>query len=342
MIEAPQFPSPHRRYNPLTGEWVLVSAHRTDRPWLGGQEATTAERRPEHDPDCYLCPGSTRANGATNPDYDGTFVFTNDFPALLPEPEPKVDEASPLLRAERQAGTCRVICYSPRHDLDMASMDEGGIQAVIDVWAEQTAELSETYPWVQVFENRGAAMGASNPHPHGQIWAGSAVPVQAEREDSRQRDYFETENSLLLLDYVSQETGGERTIVSTDHWLAVVPYWAVWPFELLVIPRRAVGWLPDLAEHERSDLASVLSNVLSRYDAVFNSPFPYSMGWHGAPAPIADYPHWQLHLHFYPPLLRSATVRKHMVGYELLSEAQRDLTAETAAARLRSLDPQQS
>lgn len=339
MTDAPLFATPHRRFNPLTGEWVLVSAHRTERPWQGKTEPPTSEVRPQHDPDCYLCPGSTRASGAQNPDYAATYVFTNDFPALLPEPEPKADEASPLLRAEREAGTCRVICYSPRHDLDLASMDPTDIRNVVDVWAEQVDELAAEYQWVQVFENRGATMGASNPHPHGQIWAGTSLPVEAATEGDRQREYFDQNASLLLLDYLAQEADGERIVATTDHWTTLVPYWAVWPFELLIVPKRPVHWMPELSPPERDDLSSLLADVLGRYDRVFDHPFPYSMGWHGAPAPASTHPYWQLHAHFYPPLLRSATIRKHMVGYELLAEPQRDLTAESAAARLRELGP---
>lgn len=333
------FDTPHRRYNPLTGEWVLVSAQRTARPWLGSTEETATDPRPPHDPGCYLCPGSTRATGAVNPDYAATFVFTNDFPALVPDASTEVRSASPLIRAQGEAGTCRVVCYSPRHDLDLASLGSDDIRAVIDVWAEQTEELGGRYRWVQVFENRGEQMGASNPHPHGQIWAGSALPGLPALEDRHQRDHHAGTGRLLLLDYLDEEEGGERMVAVTDHWMALVPYWAVWPFEMLVVPRRPVRWLPGLDAAERDDLSHMLSDVIGRYDRVFDHPFPYSMGWHGAPAPAADHPHWQLHLHFFPPLLRSASVRKHMVGYELLAEVQRDVTAESAAARLRELAP---
>ncbi len=328
--------TPHRRHNPLTGEWVLVSAGRTDRPWQGSTEQLPVDKRPPHDPECYLCPGNLRANGATNPPYTETFVFTNDFAALNPDTEP-VDSVDGLLRAESQPGTCRVICYSAHHDLDMASMAAAEIRPVVEVWADQTSDLARSYRWVQVFENRGAAMGASNPHPHGQVWAGTALPVEATKEDGSQRTYFETNRTTLLTDYTSQELDGPRVVHSNRSWMALVPFWAVWPFELLIVPLRPVRWMPDLDGRERDDLASILSNVLGRYDQIFGHPFPYSMGWHGAPSPASDNPHWQLHAHFYPPLLRSATVRKHMVGYELLAEVQRDVTAEAAAARLREL-----
>jgi UDPglucose--hexose-1-phosphate uridylyltransferase len=327
---------PHRRRNALTGEWVLVSAGRTSRPWQGSTEAPSAEVRPVYDPACYLCPGNARATGDTNPAYEDTYVFTNDFAALRPDvaPEAVVDG---LLQAESEPGTCRVICYSPRHDLDLASMSPAAIRPVVDLWSSQVAELAEQNTWVQVFENRGATMGASNPHPHGQIWAGAALPNEPLKEDREQRRYFDKHGSLLLLDYIQQEADGDRVVAITESWVALVPFWAVWPFELLLVPRRPVRWLPELLPEERDDLAGVLSDLLGRYDRVFDIPFPYSMGWHGAPAPASENPHWQLHAHFYPPLLRSANVRKHMVGYELLAEVQRDVTAESVAERLRQL-----
>lgn len=327
---------PHRRRNALTGEWVLVSAERTSRPWQGSLEAPAAEARPGYDPGCYLCPGNTRATGDTNPAYDATFVFTNDYAALRPDVQ-RESRVDGLLQAESEPGTCRVICYSPRHDLDMASMSLTGIRSVVDLWSDQFAELAEQYTWVQIFENRGSAMGASNPHPHGQVWAGTALPNEPLKEDREQRRHFEERGSLLLLDYLEQEAGGDREVATNDSWVAIVPFWAVWPFELLLVPRRPVRWIPALEDHERDDLALMLADVLGRYDRVFDYPFPYSMGWHGSPSPVADHPHFQLHAHFYPPLLRSATVRKHMVGYELLAEVQRDVTAESVAERLRSL-----
>lgn len=338
MSGAPEFPTPHRRFNPLTGRWVLVSAHRTERPWLGGTEPIATERRPTRDPGCYLCPASTRAGGAINPEYTDTFVFTNDYPALLPEPEPKSDEASPFFRAERQAGTCRVICFSPRHDLTLAELDDEAMLRVIDLWADQTEELGRDYRWVQVFENKGEAMGASNPHPHGQIWAGTALPSLIEAEDERQRTYAREHGRPLLLDYAEAEREEQdRLVGENDEWIVVVPYWAVWPFEALILPRRHVRRLPDLDASQRRDLGESLRSLLARYDNMFESSFPYSMGWHGAPFHDEPTDHWQLHAHVYPPLLRSATVRKFMVGYELLAEAQRDLTPEQAARRLADL-----
>ncbi|MCW5850772.1 MAG: UDP-glucose--hexose-1-phosphate uridylyltransferase [Anaerolineae bacterium] len=329
---------PHRRYNPLTDEWVLVSPHRTQRPWLGQVEKPAVAARPEYDPACYLCPGNVRANGERNPDYASTYVFTNDFAALLPDAPTQTVASHPLLRAEGEAGTCRVLCFSPRHDLSLSRMTVEQIRPVIDMWAAQIEDLGQRYRWVQVFENRGEAMGASNPHPHGQVWAGTALPNEPAKEERSQRAYYAAHGAPLLVDYVALEVDREeRLVVANEHWLAVVPYWAIWPFETLVLPRRHVLRLPDLMPDERDSLADILRRLLARYDLLFDAPFPYSMGWHGAPTDGADYPHWQLHAHFYPPLLRSATVRKFIVGYEMLGEVQRDLTAEQAAARLRAL-----
>jgi UDPglucose--hexose-1-phosphate uridylyltransferase len=329
---------PHRRYNPLTGEWVLVSPHRTKRPWQGQVEKPPQETRPRYDPHCYLCPGNKRAGDARNPQYDSTFVFTNDFSALLPDTPAAADSGQPLLRTESTQGTCRVICFSPRHDLTLPEMDLVDIRTVIDVWTEQVTELGRDYRWVQVFENKGAIMGCSNPHPHGQIWAGSSLPNEPAKEEHRQEAYYAEHGAPLLLDYaVLEAERAERIVVENDHWLAVVPYWAVWPFETLLLPRRHVLRLPELEAVEREGLAQILKGLLIKYDNLFEVSFPYSMGWHGAPTEGGEHPHWQLHAHFYPPLLRSATVKKFMVGYEMLAEAQRDLTAEQAAERLRSL-----
>lgn len=328
---------PHRRYNPLTGEWVLVSPHRTKRAWQGQVERPPQETRPAYDPQCYLCPGNSRAGGLQNPPYDSTFVFTNDFSALLPDTPPAAIASHPLLRTESESGICRVICFSPRHDLTLPEMAVEDIRHVIDVWAEQVTELGKQYRWVQVFENKGAIMGCSNPHPHGQIWAGSALPNEPAKEERQQRVYFEERKLPLLVDYADIESIlRERIVVENKDWVAVVPYWAVWPFETLLLPRRHVLRLPDLTDSERDALADILKRLLTRYDNLFEVSFPYSMGWHGAPTDDGDYSHWQLHAHFYPPLLRSATVKKFMVGYEMLGEAQRDLTAEQAADRLRS------
>lgn len=329
---------PHRRYNPLNGTYVQVSPHRMKRPWQGKQERPASEERPEYDPACYLCPRNTRANGMQNPDYTSTFVFDNDFAALLPDVPEAAPEDSPFFRAEPVRGTCRVICFSPRHDLTLPQMSQDAIRGVVDLWAEQTAELGETYRWVQVFENKGEIMGCSNPHPHGQIWALDALPNEPAAEDRHQRDYYAAHGRPLLVDYVNAEAErGERVVVANAHWVALVPYWALWPFETLIVPRQHVRRLPDLGDDGRDALADLLKRLLTRYDNLFEVSFPYSMGWHGAPFDSEDNDHWQLHAHIYPPLLRSATVKKFMVGYEMMAEGQRDLTPEQAAERLQAL-----
>lgn len=328
---------PHRRYNPLTGDFVLVSPHRTQRPWLGQIEKAPPDDRPVYDPKCYLCPGNERAGGARNPNYEQTFVFTNDFAALIPDtPQQDQVQGYPLIRSQAVQGTCRVVCFSPRHDLTLPEMEVPKIRKVVDVWAEQIEELSQKYLWVQVFENKGAVMGASNPHPHGQIWASNFLPNEPSKEDLRQHEYFKESGNPLLLDYLEFESkSGERTVVENEHWLAVVPFWAVWPFEILLLPKRHVQRMPDLSDNERTNLALILKGLLIKYDNLFETSFPYSMGWHGAPGWEDDRPAWQLHAHFYPPLLRSASVKKFMVGFEMLGEAQRDITAEQAAEKLR-------
>ena len=329
---------PHRRKNPLTGEWILVSPHRMKRPWQGQVEKAPPETRPSYDPDCYLCPGNSRAGGASNPVYESTFVFTNDFAALLPETPSAESPGHPLFQNQSVQGTCRVICFSPRHDLTLPEMPIEDIGNVVDVWCQQSEELGEDYQWVQVFENKGSMMGCSNPHPHGQIWAGNWLPNEPHKEDQHQRAYLQQHDAVLLLDYVQEEAQrSERIVVENPSWLAIVPYWALWPFETILLPREHTLRLPDLSPSQRQDLASILKQLLIRYDNLFETSFPYSMGWHGAPFNGRDNGHWQLHAHFYPPLLRSATVKKFMVGYEMLAEAQRDLTAEQAAQRLRSL-----
>jgi UDPglucose--hexose-1-phosphate uridylyltransferase len=329
--------TPHRRRNALTGEWVLVSPHRARRPWQGQEEVPVRERRPAHDPSCYLCPGNARAGEQRNPKYTGPFVFTNDFAALLPEPVELEPLADSLLEARPVHGTCRVVCFSPRHDLTLPEMSLPELGQVVDVWADQVEELGREYRWVQVFENKGAAMGCSNPHPHGQIWASDFLPNELVKEEATQRAYFEQTGRTLLGDYLELELKqSERLVEQNEHWVALVPWWAVWPFELLLLPRRDVRHLPELNPAERVALAEILKRTLTRYDILFQTSFPYSMGWHGAPGGTESPESWRLHAHFYPPLLRSATVRKFMVGYELLAEAQRDLTAEQAAARLRA------
>jgi UDPglucose--hexose-1-phosphate uridylyltransferase len=329
---------PHRRLNPLTGEWVLVSPHRAKRPWQGQQEAVDNSPRPAHDPTCYLCAGNTRVNGEKNPDYRGTFVFENDFAALLPDTPDAPPSTDPLFQNMGARGTSRVICFSPDHSKSLPELSLPAIEQVIDTWCEQAAELGAKYRWVQVFENKGAAMGCSNPHPHGQVWANSFLPNSPAKEDEQQRAYHAQHGRPMLLDYVEKEAAArERVVVETDQWLAVVPYWASWPFETLLLPRFEVKRLEDLTQDQRADLAKALKLLTTKYDNLFQTSFPYSMGWHGAPYDDSDRTPWQLHAHFYPPLLRSASVRKFMVGYEMLAEAQRDLTAEQAADKLRAL-----
>lgn len=329
---------PHRRYNPLSDQWELVSPHRAKRPWQGAQETPAPSQLPAHDPDCFLCAGNTRITGDVNPNYHGTWVFPNDFAALMPDTPaaPRSDDL--LMRCESARGTSRVICFSPDHSKTLPELPLNALEEVVRTWQAQTAELGRDYPWVQVFENKGAAMGCSNPHPHGQVWANSFLPNEAAREDNHQRAWYAQHGSPLLLDYAARERAdGKRTVVDTEHWLAVVPWWAAWPFETLLLPKAHVKRLVDLTDAQRKDLALALKQLTSRYDNLFQCSFPYSMGWHGAPFNGEENAHWQLHAHFYPPLLRSATVRKFMVGYEMLAETQRDLTAEQAAERLRAV-----
>ena len=329
---------PHRRYNPLTGDWVLVSPHRTSRPWQGSKEKLPPENLPVYDPGCYLCPGNARAGGERNPDYVSTFVFTNDFAALLPESRELISDPDELFQARAVEGTCRVLCFSPRHDLSLALMPEDEISIVVEMWAEQFEELGSRYRWVQVFENRGAMMGSSMPHPHGQVWASDQLPNEPAKEDARQREYYHQHRSPLLMDYLQRELeSGERIIEENNAWAALVPYWAVWPFETILLPKEHVQYFQDLDQIQRTGLAAILKRLLIRYENLFETSFPYSMGWHPAPNGIPDPAHWQLHAHFYPPLLRSATVKKFLVGYEMLAEAQRDITPEQAAARLREV-----
>lgn len=328
----------HRRQNPLTGRWVLVSPHRTQRPWLGQIEPQAAPDLQVHDADCYLCPGNKRANGATNPNYEGPWAFQNDFPALLLGSNADI-EAQDLFRAEVVSGECRVICFSPNHSLTLPQLSKEQVRSVLDCWAAQSSELGTQYTWVQLFENKGAAMGCSNPHPHGQLWASSHVPDEPAIEDERQRAYFAETGHSLLTEVAAQEAGGPRVVIETPDWLVIVPWWAVWPFETLLMPRFSVQRIEHLNAAQRDGLADVLRELTARYDNLFGCPFPYSMGWHGAPYLPGDHSHWILHAHFYPPLLRSAAVRKFMVGYEMLAEAQRDLTPEQAAERLRLVSP---
>lgn len=328
----------HRRYNLLTSEWVLVSPHRTDRPWQGQIEKTDKPQLLKYDPTCYLCPGNERAGGVRNPKYENTFVFDNDFPAMLPGTPADGFAKDGLLIAKGEPGICRVVCFSPRHDLTISGMKLADIRTVIDVWAEQYAELGALplINSVQIFENRGAMMGASNPHPHCQIWADSTLPNETEKELAALGNYSKKHKSCLLCDYVKLELAEqERIVVENSDFAAIVPFWAVWPFETLIVAKRHVTALDSLSESEQNGLADILKAITSRYDRLFDTPFPYTMGFHQRPTDGKDHSEFHFHAHFYPPLLRSATVRKFMVGYEMLATPQRDITAEDAAKRLR-------
>ena len=330
---------PHRRYNQLTREWILVSPQRTDRPWQGQTEAAQPPKVPEYDPNCYLCPGNERAGGARNPAYPNTFVFDNDFAALQPDaPDENYEEG--LLIAQGEPGICRVVCFSPRHDLAISAMEPGDLRQVIDVWVEQFRELGElpSIDSVQIFENRGAMMGASNPHPHCQIWAEKRVPDEALKELNAMREHRANHGSCLLCDYLALELEKEeRLVFQNEDFVALVPFWAVWPFETLVIGRRHTTGIDQLRDPERDALTELLKQLTSGYDRLFDTAFPYTMGFHQRPTDGQDHFECHLHAHFYPPLLRSATVRKFMVGYEMLASPQRDITAEQAAARLREV-----
>jgi UDPglucose--hexose-1-phosphate uridylyltransferase len=334
---------PHCRYNPLTGEWVLVSPHRAKRPWLGQVEKVPPENLPTYDPECYLCPGNNRAGGLKNPAYTNTFVFDNDFPALL-LPDGKHShgnvQAGTLFRAERVSGICRVVCFSPRHDLTLPELSQSQVESVLRTWTEQSIDLGQRdfIQYVQVFENKGAMMGCSNPHPHSQIWATSYMPNEPAKELMALRKYQSQRGSCLLCDYLAVELeNGERVVCSNDQFTVLCPYWAVWPFELLLICHRHLGSLSDLDDTEVAGLADILRRATARYDNLFEISFPYSMGFHQNPTEHSAHPEGHLHAHFYPPLLRSATVRKFMVGFEMLGMPQRDLTPETAASRLRAV-----
>jgi UDPglucose--hexose-1-phosphate uridylyltransferase len=331
---------PHRRFNPLLREWVLVSPQRTARPWLGETGAVDGGRRPHYDPACYLCPGNERAGGARNPAYDATYVFENDYAALVPDTPAGALDDSGLLVAEAERGRALVVCFSPRHDLSIARMTAAEVRRVIDVWSDAYERLGAepAITAITIFENRGEVMGASNPHPHSQIWANERVPNLPAREGAALVDYAATHGACLLCAYMERElTLGERIVFSDEHVVALVPFWAVWPFEALLLPRRHIGSLEGLASEERDAVAAAMRRLTAAYDRVFDVPFPYSMGFHQRPTDGEAHAEWHLHAHYFPPLLRSATVRKYMVGYELLATPQRDITPETAALRLREL-----
>jgi len=331
---------PHRRLNPLTGEWVLVSPHRMQRPWQGQVEKVATEVSPQYDPQCYLCPGNVRAGGGRNPQYTSTYVFDNDFAALLPNTPQESRNENDLLIAQGEPGMCEVVCFSPRHDLTLAQMSRDEITRVIDIWAERWQQLGaqDFIHYVQIFENRGAMMGASNPHPHCQIWATANIPNEPAKEQQQLLAYSKKHNSCMLCDYAALETWQQtRTVIENDCFVAVVPFWAVWPFEILLISKTHTSDLAALDSHARHELASTLRQLTGIYDRVFDAPFPYTMGVHQRPTDGERHIESHLHAHFYPPLLRSATVRKFMVGFEMLGTPQRDITPESAADRLRKL-----
>ena len=334
---------PHRRRNALTGEWVTVSPQRAQRPWQGEESAVPGNTEVTYDADCYLCPGNTRVTGHVNAPYTSPWAFDNDFPAVQADLDASSvgvntsgsGEPSALFKSESVAGRCRVLCYHPDHNKTLANMTEEEALAVVQLWVSEVGALRQSHQWVQVFENRGEMMGCSNAHPHGQIWAVDSLPNEGAKELGQQQSFFDTEGVALLEAYRAEEERlAERLVIQEENWTVLVPYWATWPFETLLLPRRHVDHLDALTEREQLSLAQVVTRLLRGYDALFNTSCPYTMGWHGAPG-SAPAPYWQLHAHFYPPLLRSASVRKHMVGYEMLSEAQRDLTAEAAAEKLR-------
>ncbi len=331
---------PHRRFNPLTGQWVLVSPHRAKRPWSGADESLVLDELPSYDEKCFLCPTNERISGDVNPDYQNTYVFNNDFAALMVDSPDAPESDNPLFKTQGVRGLSRVICFSPDHSKTLPELSVNKIRRVVDTWNEQIEDLGKNFIWVLAFENKGDTMGCSQPHPHGQIWANSFLPNEIERKERNLKAYYQANGSNLLVDYVQAELrDGTRVVVETEYWVALVPYWAAWPFETMLLPKTHIRRMSELNNEQRDDLALAIKKLTSRYDNLFQCSFPYSMGWHYAPffEENTDIDHWQLHALFYPPLLRSATVRKFMVGYEMLAENQRDLTAEQAAQRLRVL-----
>lgn len=329
---------PHRRFNILTGEWVQVSPHRTKRPWQGQEEGLEEDRKPAYDESCYLCPGNERAGNVTNPDYTSTFAFDNDFSALLPDTaSAKINEDN-LMVAETEKGQCRVICFSPKHDLTLPEMEIDQIRNVVDLWVNeyQTLGSKPFINYVQIFENKGEIMGCSNPHPHGQVWAQETIPEEPAKELKQQKSYFKKHGRTLLGDYLDRELKEkERILVENEDFVVLVPFWAFWPFETLLVSRRSFGRFTDMTDQEKTSLADIIKKITTKFDNVFNISFPYSAGFHPAPTDGKDHPEWHFHMHFYPPLLRSATVKKFRVGYEMLGNPQRDITAESAAKLIR-------
>ena len=334
---------PHRRYNPLRKSWLLVSPQRTARPWQGETDMRKAEPGVVHDPTCYLCPGNTRTSGVVNPDYKNVYAFTNDFPALNMEAPPADSEhakTSRLMQSEPESGTAKVLCFHPNHSLALSKMSVHDLTLVVDAWAEETAQLGALggINYVQIFENRGAMMGSSLPHPHCQIWATEHVPDEPKLEGEAQLEYMEEHTTCLLCDYLAEELKlDERVVLQNESFAAVVPFWAVWPFETLVLSKTHAGAMPELSAKQRHDLADLLIRLTTRYDNLFQTSFPYTMGFHQAPTDGVEHPEWHFHAHFYPPLLRSAEIKKFMVGFELLGMPQRDITPESAAQRLKAL-----
>lgn len=331
---------PHRRLNILTGEWVQVSPHRTNRPWQGKREDQPQESKPEFDAECYLCPGNSRAGGKKTPDYESTFGFINDFSALKPETPSGNFNEDDLLVAKGEKGICKVICFSPRHDLTLPELEISQVRNVVDVWTREYKELGEReyINYVQIFENKGEVMGCSNPHPHGQIWAQETIPDEPAKELKQFTKYYSGYGRTLLSDYLKLELEKkERVVVENDHFAVLVPFWAFWPFETLLISKRPFGRFTDMTEGEKDSLADILQKITIRYDNVFEVSFPYSAGFHPAPTDGKEHPEWHFHMHFYPPLLRSATVKKFRVGYEMLGNPQRDITPEYSVKVLREL-----
>lgn len=329
----------HKRYNILTGEWVLVSPHRAKRPWQGQNEAVASEQRPSHDPSCYLCAGNTRINGEKNPDYKDVFVFTNDF-AALQTTSPIFSVNDGLLKAESEQGICKVVCFSPDHSKSLADMPVVDINKVVKTWQKEYTLLgsNDTINYVQIFENKGAVMGCSNPHPHGQIWSQSTLPNEVDKKDKQQKTYYDKNKSSLLGDYLKQELeANERIIYQNNDFVVLTPFWAVWPFETMIVPKHNHANISAISEEESLAFADAISKITKAYDRLFECSFPYSSGIHQAPTNGNTNAHWHWHMSFYPPLLRSATVKKFMVGYEMFGSPQRDITAEQAVERLKAL-----